>query len=86
VLFGFAEYHLERRMKSLPDPRPEPRDMSTYLHDLDHERLRSHVGIVIDGNGRWPSSAACDARRATTPARRPCGTRSSARTSSGCAG
>ena len=27
--------------------------MSTYLHDLDHERLPRHVGIVMDGNGRW---------------------------------
>lgn len=27
--------------------------MSTYLHDLDHERLPNHVGIVMDGNGRW---------------------------------
>ncbi|MCI0635156.1 MAG: polyprenyl diphosphate synthase [Actinobacteria bacterium] len=27
--------------------------MSTYLHDLDRERLPSHVGIVMDGNGRW---------------------------------
>ncbi|HYG71866.1 MAG TPA: isoprenyl transferase [Actinomycetota bacterium] len=27
--------------------------MSTYLHDLDHDRLPRHVGIVMDGNGRW---------------------------------
>lgn len=27
--------------------------MSTYLHDLDHERLPRHIGIVMDGNGRW---------------------------------
>jgi undecaprenyl diphosphate synthase len=27
--------------------------VSTYLHDLDHERLPRHVGIVMDGNGRW---------------------------------
>jgi undecaprenyl diphosphate synthase len=27
--------------------------VSTYLHDLDHERLPNHVGIVMDGNGRW---------------------------------
>ena len=27
--------------------------MSTYLHDLDHDRLPNHVGIVMDGNGRW---------------------------------
>jgi undecaprenyl diphosphate synthase len=27
--------------------------MSTYLHDLDRERLPHHVGIVMDGNGRW---------------------------------
>ena len=27
--------------------------MSTYLHDLDHEGLPNHVGIVMDGNGRW---------------------------------
>ncbi|MEX2420574.1 MAG: polyprenyl diphosphate synthase, partial [Actinomycetota bacterium] len=27
--------------------------MSTYLNDLDFERLPSHVGIVMDGNGRW---------------------------------
>ena len=27
--------------------------MSTYLHDLDHDLLPNHVGIVMDGNGRW---------------------------------
>ena len=27
--------------------------MSTYLHDLDRDRLPRHVGIVMDGNGRW---------------------------------
>ena len=27
--------------------------MSTFLHDLDHGRLPRHVGIVMDGNGRW---------------------------------
>ena len=27
--------------------------MSTYLDDLDHDRLPNHVGIVMDGNGRW---------------------------------
>jgi undecaprenyl diphosphate synthase len=27
--------------------------MSTYLHDLDHDCLPNHVGIVMDGNGRW---------------------------------
>jgi undecaprenyl diphosphate synthase len=27
--------------------------VNTYLHDLDHERLPNHVGIVMDGNGRW---------------------------------
>jgi undecaprenyl diphosphate synthase len=27
--------------------------MSTYLHDLDRSRLPHHVGIVMDGNGRW---------------------------------
>jgi undecaprenyl diphosphate synthase len=27
--------------------------MSTYLHDLDREGLPRHVGIVMDGNGRW---------------------------------
>ena len=27
--------------------------MSTYLHDLDLDRLPRHVGIVMDGNGRW---------------------------------
>ena len=25
----------------------------TYLHDLDLSRLPKHVGIVMDGNGRW---------------------------------
>ena len=25
----------------------------TYLHDLDRTRLPRHVGIVMDGNGRW---------------------------------
>ena len=27
--------------------------MSTYLNDLDRDRLPNHVGIVMDGNGRW---------------------------------
>jgi undecaprenyl diphosphate synthase len=27
--------------------------VSTYLDDLDRERLPNHVGIVMDGNGRW---------------------------------
>ena len=27
--------------------------MSSYLHDLDLERIPAHVGIVMDGNGRW---------------------------------
>ena len=27
--------------------------MSTYLHDLDPDRMPQHVGIVMDGNGRW---------------------------------
>lgn len=27
--------------------------MSTYLTDLDLDRLPRHVGIVMDGNGRW---------------------------------
>ena len=27
--------------------------MSTYLHDLDPERVPQHVAIVMDGNGRW---------------------------------
>lgn len=27
--------------------------MSTYLHDLDRGGLPRHVGIVMDGNGRW---------------------------------
>lgn len=27
--------------------------MSTYLHDIDHERVPEHVAIVMDGNGRW---------------------------------
>ena len=25
----------------------------SYIHDLDLERLPRHVGIVMDGNGRW---------------------------------
>lgn len=25
----------------------------TYLHDLDRAKLPRHVGIVMDGNGRW---------------------------------
>ena len=25
----------------------------TYLHDLDRTKLPRHVGIVMDGNGRW---------------------------------
>jgi undecaprenyl diphosphate synthase len=27
--------------------------VSTYLHDIDRDRLPRHVGIVMDGNGRW---------------------------------
>ena len=27
--------------------------MSTYLDDLDRDRLPNHIGIVMDGNGRW---------------------------------
>ena len=27
--------------------------MSTYLHDLDLDRIPDHVAIVMDGNGRW---------------------------------
>jgi undecaprenyl diphosphate synthase len=27
--------------------------MSTYLHDIDPERVPEHVAIVMDGNGRW---------------------------------
>jgi undecaprenyl diphosphate synthase len=27
--------------------------MSTYLHDLDPDRVPQHVAIVMDGNGRW---------------------------------
>ena len=27
--------------------------MSSYLHDLDLDRIPAHVGIVMDGNGRW---------------------------------
>ena len=27
--------------------------MSSYLDDLDRDRLPNHVGIVMDGNGRW---------------------------------
>ena len=27
--------------------------MSTYLDDLERDRLPRHVGIVMDGNGRW---------------------------------
>ncbi len=27
--------------------------MSTYFHELDRDRLPRHVGIVMDGNGRW---------------------------------
>jgi undecaprenyl diphosphate synthase len=27
--------------------------VSTYLHDLDRGGLPRHVGIVMDGNGRW---------------------------------
>jgi undecaprenyl diphosphate synthase len=27
--------------------------VSSYLHDLDLERIPAHVGIVMDGNGRW---------------------------------
>jgi undecaprenyl diphosphate synthase len=27
--------------------------MSSYLHDIDRSRVPKHVGIVMDGNGRW---------------------------------
>jgi undecaprenyl diphosphate synthase len=27
--------------------------LSTYLHDLDRDHPPAHVGIVMDGNGRW---------------------------------
>jgi undecaprenyl diphosphate synthase len=27
--------------------------MSSYLQDLDIDRIPAHVGIVMDGNGRW---------------------------------
>jgi undecaprenyl diphosphate synthase len=27
--------------------------MSSYLQDLDLDRIPAHVGIVMDGNGRW---------------------------------
>jgi undecaprenyl diphosphate synthase len=27
--------------------------VSSYLHDLDLDRIPAHVGIVMDGNGRW---------------------------------
>jgi undecaprenyl diphosphate synthase len=27
--------------------------VSTYLHDLDLDRIPEHVAIVMDGNGRW---------------------------------
>ena len=27
--------------------------MSSYLNDLDLDRIPAHVGIVMDGNGRW---------------------------------
>jgi len=27
--------------------------VSTYLHDIDPERVPDHVAIVMDGNGRW---------------------------------
>jgi undecaprenyl diphosphate synthase len=27
--------------------------VSSYLHDLDPDRIPSHVAIVMDGNGRW---------------------------------
>jgi undecaprenyl diphosphate synthase len=29
--------------------------MSSYLSDIDRERVPAHVGIVMDGNGRWAS-------------------------------
>ena len=27
--------------------------MSSYLQDLDLDGIPAHVGIVMDGNGRW---------------------------------
>jgi undecaprenyl diphosphate synthase len=27
--------------------------VSSYLQDLDLDRIPAHVGIVMDGNGRW---------------------------------
>ena len=31
--------------------------MSSYLHDLDLDRIPAHVAIVMDGNGRWARAA-----------------------------
>src|SRR5512132_1243742 len=34
-------------------PGPEPGAVSTYLTDIDRDRVPVHIGIVMDGNGRW---------------------------------
>ena len=54
LLFGFAEYHLDRRMKSLADPRPGAwRREHVPATTSNATGCRAHVGIVMDGNGRW---------------------------------
>src|SRR5262249_33218888 len=43
--------------RARPRRRPPPRDRlafdMTFLNDLDRDQLPHHVGIVMDGNGRW---------------------------------
>ena len=53
MLYGFTEYHLERRMRSVPDARAGRRRMSSYLNDLDPRTCPRTSAIVMDGNGRW---------------------------------
>ena len=53
LLYGFTEYHLERRMKSAARSLREDRAVSSYLSDIDRDPCRAHVAIVMDGNGRW---------------------------------
>ena len=52
LLYGFAEYHLERRMRSLP-MLARSRAVSSFLPDIDPDKVPAHVAIVMDGNGRW---------------------------------
>ena len=46
-------------------------DVPAAGEGLDRTQLPQHVGIIMDGNGRWAKSGACPVPPATLPARRP---------------